>query len=233
MNQHNFTLICGDTDSLTICKPDGSPFVKEEYEFLTKDLNSHFPQGINWDFEFYIPRMAVIRAKNYIMFDGEKIKLKGSGLKATTKEPALKEFMKATIESIVYDRNDFQELYHKYVREIMAITDIKRWASRKTISEKILTSTRKNETKVMDAMEGEEYSPGDRRYFFFLPAPEGSKENALEIIENFKGIYSHDRLLKKLHDTSKIFSTILPVKDLFINYSLKKNKALLEELIKV
>ena len=233
MLQNNFTLINCDTDSILFSKPDETPFTEEEQKYYLKSLNSVFPPGISWEHDGFFTKVIVAKAKNYILFDGKKQKIKGSALKASTKEPALKEFIKATIDSMLYDRNDFKELYDKYVREIMAISDIKRWASRKTISEKILTSTRKNETKVMDAMEGEEYSPGDRRYFFFLPAPEGSKENALEIIENFKGIYSHDRLLKKLHDTSKIFSTILPVKDLFINYSLKKNKALLEALLVV
>ena len=224
---NEFKLVNADTDAITICKKGGESFSNEEISNLTKELNSLFPEGINWEFEFYIPKMAVVRPKNYILYDGKTIKLKGSSLKATTKEPALKEFMKAIINSIVFDRDDFKETYNNYVKEIMQMPDIKRWASRKTISEKILKGTRLNETKVMDAMQGEEFSPGDRRYFFFLP------DNTLELVENFNGEYSQDRLLKKLHDTSKVFSTILPVQELFINYSLKKNKPLLEQLLAV
>lgn len=224
---NNFNLINCDTDSITFSKQDGAPFTEQEQERYLEELNALFPQGISWEHDGIYPSVVVAKAKNYILFDGEEAKIKGSALKASTKEPALKEFIKAVIDSLLKDRDDFELLYKKYALEAVNVKEIKRWASRKTISDKVLKSERLNESKVRDAIAGEEVSEGDRRYFFYLP------DDSLELAENFKGEYNKERLLKKLHDTSKIFSTILPTKDLFPNYTLKKNKSLLEALISV
>jgi hypothetical protein len=110
-----------------------------------------------------------------------------------------------------------QELYMQYVSEIMNIDKISRWSSRKTYSSTMVSSTRLNETKVMDALKGSNYVEGDRFNMFFLA------NDKLCLAENFDGDYSKPRLLKSLYDTIKVFSTVLPVKELFINYALVKN----------
>lgn len=227
MTHRDFELAGCDTDSILFTKKDQSAFSEEEQELLLTELNTLFPPGISWEHDGIYKSVVYVKAKNYIMFDGEEVKIKGSALKASTKEPALKEFIKAVIDSLLNDRDDFETLYKKYALEAVNVKDIKRWASRKTISERVMKSERTNESKVRDAIAGEEVSEGDRKYFFYLP------DDSLELAENFKGEYNKERLLKKLHDTSKIFSTILPTKDLFPNYTLKKNKALLEQLVSI
>ncbi len=221
----NFKLVNADTDSITICKQDGSPFSEEEQDSLLKELNSLFPKKISWEDDGYYRKVVVCRAKNYITQtqDG-KVKIKGSALKATGKSPAMKEFINRIIQSILDDKNDYQQIYLQYVKEAKSVTDIKRWASRKTISDKTLTSTRANETRIKDAIEGSELVEGDRCYVYNKTPTE------LVLVENFDGIYDVAKLIKECYNTSRVFENVLPCEELFINYSLKKNKALLEQL---
>ncbi len=85
-------------------------------------------------------------------------------------------------------------------------------------------STRANETKVIDAIQGTEYKSGDRIYVFITP------EEKLCLTERYEGRYNIDAYLEKAFKTTKRFETILPVKEMFLNYSLKRNKKVLEKL---
>lgn len=221
----NFKLVNADTDSITVCKQDGRPFSEEEQDSLLKELNSLFPKKISWEDDGYYRKVVVCRAKNYITQtqDG-KVKIKGSALKATGKSPAMKEFINRIIQSILDDKNDYQQIYLQYVKEAKSVTDIKRWASRKTISDKTLNSERKNETIIKDAIEDTEYVEGDKVYVYY------KDKDTLELVENFDGNYLLDKFVKNAYDTSKVFENVLNCEELFINYSLKKNKVLLEQL---
>ena len=57
------------------------------------------------------------------------------------------------------------------------------------------------------------------------------EDESLVLAENFKGTYHKPKLLKKLHNAAKIFSAVLPTKDLFPDLSLKKNLPLLQEIL--
>lgn len=217
---HNFLIPIVDTDSCTVCKRDGSPFSENEIKSLTEEINNLTDDLIEWDFEFYIPKLIILKSKNYIMYDGKSIKIKGSGLKSSKTEIAFKEFMNSIIESMVFERNDYLDIYNKYVKEIMDIKDIKRFATKKTYTSKIDTSERTNETKVKDAIEGSDYRDGDKLYLIYR------SDDTLCLIENYNGDYNRKRLLKRLYDTIKIFKNVLDI-SIFPNYSLKKNEKLL------
>src|ERR1035437_7321349 len=222
---NNFLLVNADTDSISICKQDMSPFSEEEQDKLLEDLNGQFPEHINFEEDGYFPVLIVLAAKNYILYDGKKIKTKGSSLKDTKKEPALREFLDSCIKLLVEDAPQEQlvEIYNKYVKEALNVTDIKRWCSKKTITTAVETSERANETKVKDAIAGSEYKQGDKVYTFF------KLDKSLCLVENFNGDYDKRKLLERLHKTSLVFKSILPVKDFFINYSLNKNFNKLEK----
>ena len=226
---NNFIVPIVDTDSITICKPNFEPFSKEEINLLTKDLNSKFDSMIKWEFEFYDPKVICLKAKNYILYDGKKIKIKGSALKASTKAPALKDFINEIIQYIIYkdtiNQMELIDIYYKYVKEIDKVTDIKRWATRKTISEKILKGERKNETKVRDAIQGSEIVEGDRCYVYYTP------DNNLKLVQDFDNDYNKDRLYQNLYDTAWVFESVLDCEFLFPNFKLKKNKKQLENLL--
>ena len=223
---YDFQLVNVDTDSISICKKDGSPFSEEEESRLLKELNAMFPDTMVWDDDGSFPIVIVLRAKNYVLFYGENIKYKGSAIKATQTEPALKEFIKAVIDSMLNDRNDYQAIYHRYIKEAANIKDIKRWAARKTVSERTLNSERKNETRIKDAIEGTEIVEGDRIYLY------NKDEETLDLVQNFNGQYCVAKYLKKVYDTSWTFDSVLDCESLFQNYALKKNKRALEELLK-
>jgi len=223
MSNHDFNLVNYDTDSIMVCKPDGSAFDSEEQSQLLIELNSLFPKRIKWEPDGYFHTVAIIKAKNYILYDGKKLKIKGAALKATTKEPALQEYIKEVIDCIIEGRYNHKEVYDKYAKEIMSLTDIKRWATRKTLTNTVFAGEQTTAKKVLDAIDGTEYTEGDRAYFFFKP------DESLELVENFTGEYHVDKLLEKLFKTSSIFHTVIP-KDTFPNYKLKRNKILLSSL---
>lgn len=224
----NMKIVNADTDSISFCKNDESSITEEEQEFLLTDLNSQYPEKIKFEHDGYYPTVCVLKAKNYILYDGKKIKTKGSAIKATTKAPALKEFINKTIEYIVYGKEELETslvlLYTEYVKEICNVKDIKRWSARKTISDKTLNSERTNEARIREALDGSEYVEGDRAYFFY------KDKTTLELVERFKGEYDKSRLLKNLYDTVWVFETVLDCELLFPNYSLKKNQKVLQDL---
>ena len=79
------------------------------------------------------------------------------------------------------------------------------------------------EQKIVDAIEDTEYKEGDRVWLFF------KEDGTLELCENFTGEYDKMALVKKLYNTAKLFWPVLG-KEVFINYSLKKNKELLNAI---
>lgn len=222
--QHDFIVSNTDTDSISMCNHDGSMISPEQRLELLNEINSLLPELINYEDDGFFHSFIVIKAKNYIMYDGKKLKIKGSALKKSTSEPALREFVKRFIDYLVFDKQDqLVELYHEYVREILHIDNIQRWCSRKTISDKVLNGTRTNETQIMRALEGVEFSEGDRCYFFY------DHLERLVRMEDFDGQYCVDRYLEKLYKTVLTFQTVCD-KSIFVNYKLRKNKKLLENL---
>ena len=222
---HDFLIANADTDSISFCKKDFSPFNEKEIKFLLEEINNISPEFMIWENDGYFSCVIVLKAKNYILWDGKKLKTKGSSLRDQKTEKALREFVEEIIWAIIKETNNYTEIYNKYVLEILNIKDIKRWSSKKSVTEKVLSNDRTNESRIRDAISGTEYSEGDKVYLFFLT------ENKLELAENFKGEYDIPTMLEKLYKKAKVFDNVLPTKELFLNYSLKKNKELLQELI--
>lgn len=220
----NFKVVAFDTDSLFIKKQNQEPFSEEEQKELLESINAQFPPNIRWEPNGdQLKKLITLKAKNYIMYDGKSIKIKGSGLKSSKTEIAFKEFMNEIIESMVFERNDYIQIYNKYIKEIMDVKDIKRFATKKTYTSKIDTSERANETKVKDAIEDSELVEGDKMWLIYRT------DDTLCLIENFNGDYNKKRLLKRLYDTIKIFKNVIDI-SIFPNYSLKKNNKQLEVL---
>jgi hypothetical protein len=222
MTFNNFQVTACDTDSIFFKKPDASFFTKEERSKLLQELNNLMPEKIRWELNDYFIKIITLAAKNYVMVteDGT-IKYKGSALKSSKTEPALKEFIYRIIDEMLNETYRYQEVYQFYINEILNVKDIKRWASKKTLTQTTYESARANETKIIDAIKGTEYKEGDKIFCYF------SKDGTLKLVENFNNDHDIPRLLKKLHSVSKVFDAIIP-KDTFINYALKKNQKLLE-----
>jgi len=221
MNNHNFTLVNADTDSISISKPDGSPFSQQEMDSLLKEINSLSPEQISWENDGLYSTVIAFKAKNYILYDSKKITYKGSAIKASTKEKALQQMIKDIIQAII-DNKDLLPIYNQYILEALNVTDINRWSSRKTITDKVLNPERLNESKVFDALEGQDIQEGDRRYFYF------KSDNTLALAENFDGDYNKVKLLEKIYKTIVIFKDVVDINQ-FKKYHLKKGQKLLKE----
>lgn len=219
-----YKLVNADTDSISFSKGDESSFTKEERVTHLEELNGLFPDLIRFEDDGYYPYLIVLKAKNYILqTEDGKVKIKGSALKDQKKEAALLEFFQDIINSILNGNNDYLNIYHKYIKEALNIKDIKRWSSKKTITEKVLNGTRANETKVLDAISNSEYSEGDKVWVFF------DEDDTLKLVENYKGNYNKDKLLEKIYKAALTFENVIP-KETFINYKLKKNKDALSKI---
>ena len=44
-------------------------------------VNKLFKDGISWEDDGYFKKLIVVKAKNYILFDGMKVKIKGQAFK--------------------------------------------------------------------------------------------------------------------------------------------------------
>ncbi len=180
--QHDFIISVLDTDSITISKPDNSEFSKQEIDKLTEEINSQSDEMIKWDFEFYIPKLIVVKSKNYIMDFGDgKIKYKGSSIRDQKKEPALRDLMNELVNEMLNnnDKNQLVNIYNKYIIEACNVTDIRRWSAKKTITRAILNckgytekdikdkKIRRNETTVWDAIVNEDdIQEGNKIYLY-------------------------------------------------------------------
>lgn len=226
MKTHNFLLVGGDTDGLAFKKPDQAPFTQEEIDALLSEVNSQMPELIRWENDGVFPRQLVIKTKNYVLVDSKgKRKIKGSALKASMKEKALKRFVQDVIDILINDGglNEVRSLYFGYAKAILTITDISDWCSKKTITKAVLTNTRTNEKRVRDALKGRPVQEGDKIYTFFKTPTE------ICLLQDFDGVYDANTLLGKLYDTLCIFETVLDVKAI-PNLTLKRNKNYLLEI---
>lgn len=226
---YNFKLVNADTDSIMICRQDESYIPVEERQTLLAELNSLMPEKIKWEDDGFFPSVLVLKAKNYVLKDEKGVvKIKGSALKASNKEAALKLFIENTLNNLLDDNVDaILTEYNNLVLEIYNLKDINRWVSKKTITESVLAPERTNEQKVFDAIDINEVQMGDKLFFFFTD----DETNSLSLAKNWSGNHDKPKLLEKLYKTVKIFENVLPMTQ-FNNYSLKrKSKQALEELL--
>lgn len=220
---HNFQISNCDTDSISFTAQKS--FSPEEIKSLIKEINELSPEFMDWSDDGYYRRVIILKAKNYILQDFDnKITYKGSALKSSKTEIALKEFLHAIIAEILNETYNYKKVYERYVQEILSLEiDINRWASKKSLTSTTYSSLRANETKIIDAIQGTEYKEGDRIFLYF------TNERNLKLVEKFENDHDIGKLLKKLYTISKVFDNIIEV-GTFTNYSLKKNQELLKDI---
>lgn len=216
-----FRIVNADTDSISFTRDSYIP--KEERITLLEELNSNYPELIKFEDDGYYTRVVVVKAKNYVLLgENGKTKIKGAALLSTSKEKALQELNVRFLDSLLGKTQEKPEdIYKEYVNEASNIKDINRWASKKTVTQAVLKGARANETKVLDALDGTEYSEGDKIYVFF------KNDKSISLASKFDGDYDKQVMLKKIFNSIKTFESVLDMSN-FINYSLKKNAKLLE-----
>jgi len=223
---HNFKLVNLDTDSITICKQDESYFSNEECEHLLAEINSLLPEKIKFDNDGVFSKVIVFKAKNYILWNGKEMKVKGSALRSSTLEKGFQQFLQDVVKSILEERNDYLDIYHAYIRRIWNIQtkeEMKLFCSKKTLSKTTFDSDRLNERKIVDAVKNTEFVIGDKVWLYY------TEDESLKLIEHFDGKYDKMTLVRKLWNCSERFNEVLSVE--FPKYHLKKNKEALERIV--
>lgn len=225
---HDFRIANADTDSIMFCRNDMLPFSREEQYQLIEEINSLLPEKIRMAHDGYFTNVVIIKAKNYSLKDESgKVKIKGAALKGTTKAKALQKYLLEIINLLLTDKqNEIVDLYHKYVKEAMNLSDISDWCNKKTVSAKVLNPERTNEKNILEAMgdKVEDYSEGDKIWTYF------DVDGKLQLRENWNKDHDPYKLLQSLWDTTKIFETVLDIK-LFEKYHLKTKRKLLETIL--
>lgn len=246
MPRNNFILVNLDTDSLSFAKKDHSPFSESEKRRIEEQL-----KGImycDWEDDGEYDRVIVSKAKNYVLLPkGEKkFKTKGSSFVDSKKEPALLSMLQELLKSLVFNEGKELEIYNRYCKETLAISDISRWAVKKSVTKKLLTGTRKNETKVLealdlDAREGDKvwvYSAIDGEVqveakgelqFYKDGRPKMEANRVLRNVKRFDGDYDKDHYLGRVYATIRILENVLDMSQ-FLDYSKPKNAKLKESL---
>lgn len=212
-----YNLAACDTDGLKFYKSDGSPFLPNEINSIVDKINAALKSPLYVENDEICDALLVVKAKNYAMKSGDKVTIKGSGLKATMKEKALAEFLERTLHQLLTGNADISGLYAQYVQEIITMPDISRWTSKKTITEAVLNPKRKNEQVVLDALNGKPVQEGDKIRVFY------DTKDTLCLEENFTGLVDRKRLFAKLYATAKILEPVCDLKSC-LNYSLKRNE---------
>lgn len=247
---HNNILAMCDTDGLIITKPDMSLWTKQDRAKFVEGLNKEYPELIRFSDDGYLNKVLILKAKNYVMEDeyGE-VTIKGSGLTDKKKEPALLEFLHSALDIIINGDKNITDLYHIYLKEAMNITDITRWAVKKTITDAIYNSERSNESKVRDAIEGETVQEGDKIYVYtaapvLIPSivkgeqqfykdgrPKMREDNPLKLIKNWTpGDENKLHYVERVYKTLTILENVIQLEE-YTKYHTKKGQALLEILI--
>ena len=248
---YDFIIGPSDTDSISFCKKDQSKFTDEETNELIKELNDISPEMMVWENDGRFSTVVTLKAKNYILQSEDgKIKFKGSSIVDQKKEPALREMLGKMCEDLIYTNGtNLQELYLQYIKEAKNPTDIMRWSQKKTATKSVLKcetdeSARTNEKVVWEAIKDKNIQEGDKFYTYpvilsreietavLKNGKERVKETlvtGLRVSEDWNNDHDSSKLVSRVIDTVEILKFVVE-ENLFIDYSLKKNNSLLENL---
>lgn len=215
-----YEIVLVDTDSIKYYCPQ-EPLTHDVTAVNTREVNSLFPSGIKWDDEGIYKVFVVVKSKNYIMVDSnDKVKLKGSSMKSSKLEPSLKVLQKDIIDMLIGRSNEsIQTIYERHAKNAAKIKDITPWSSRKAISERTVSSTRKNERLLIEALAGESYQLGDRFEFYY------TRDGVLKLSSKFepqKPDHDVKRILGKIYKTCQVFANVADTESL-TNFTLSKN----------
>lgn len=243
-----YTLVNVDTDAFSYT--DGTKPSPEEFKAEIEALNALYPQQIRWEDDGFYDQLIVVGAKNYVLNQDGKIKYKGSSLTDQKKEPALIELLHELIHILLNgnDSDALLECYEGYIKEACHIQDIDRWATKKTVTKAVLNPQRTTEQKVLNALQGERFSEGDKIWIYNAVDGEVQEwKNGLPFFYKKTGLpkmipnrilkltkhWDHDQekmhYVKRVYDTAMILEKVLDT-DSFIPFHKKKNVHLLEKI---
>lgn len=156
------------------------------------------------------------------------------------------------------DYKNLELIYHKYIKEAMNVTDISKWCSKKSISQPILAckgwetkskeqlkeeGIRTNEIQIWEAIKDLEDKQDGNKVYVYPAILEYTKtetqlkngkikikeeiKTGLKLRENWSNDQDKYKLVERVYSTLIIFEKLLDM-NLFIDYTLKKNRELLD-----
>lgn len=214
-NEWHLKIVNADTDSISYCDPTNAL----NNQLFLASINKLFPEKIIWEDDGFYDSVVVVKAKNYALKQGDKVKIKGSGLKATMKELALARFLEDAIDALL--NNDVYTVKSLYWSLAWAINsgdiNIDMWSKKVTITKSVLNPKRTNEERILAAIGNKPVQEGDKLRVFF------KTKTDLELAEKYNGIYCKKTLFGKLYKTVKILEPVLDLSD-FPNFALKRHE---------
>ncbi len=250
-----YQIVNVDTDSFSVT--NGKPSTSAEFAAELKILNSLYPNLIRWEDDGIYEKVIVVKAKNYVLVKNGKTKFKGSSLTDQKKEPALTEMLQRMIYCLLNNESrDIKFIYESYIREALNISDINRWAVKKTVTKSVLNSERLNERKVMDAIDEtikagiiEGIQEGDKVWLYSAINGEVQqtakgelqfyKDGRPKMEPNYilRDVRMHsaqdqdiEHYVSRVLDTAMILSNVIDETEI-IDYGLKSNKAALQQFL--
>jgi DNA polymerase elongation subunit (family B) len=237
----DYLLVNCDTDSIMVCKKDQSEFTEEEKVDFLNNLNAQYPDGISWEDDGEYSRVIVNKAKNYVLKekDSGKIKFKGSSFKSSSKEVALGKLLQEICFDLIDDR-DWFDTVEKYLYEIADIKDIRRWSTKKSVTESLLQADNTNKSRVLEALDTEQIRVGDKVHLYlntegmrqqvvngeakFLKSgkPKMVPNRIYKTVDKFDGEYDVVYYIDRLFDTISILKTVIDITRV-PRYNLKAN----------
>lgn len=206
--ENGYEVVNADTDSFSYVAPKG--YDSELFKSDINNLNKLFPELIVWEDDGFYKQVIVIKTKNYILDDGKNVTIKGSALKATMKEPALKQMIKDIIHHLLKGSPYLIPfIYRNYINECSEITtvaDMANWAFKKTITSVVLNSNDTTPRKVRNALKTKHVQEGDKIFGFF------KEDESISLLEHFDGDYSKKKLYEKTYKTLCIFDSLFSMK---------------------
>jgi DNA polymerase elongation subunit (family B) len=238
-NGKDLVLVNCDTDSIMITYKDGREWTNVMRDKFLDAMNDIFDDLIVWEDDGYYDRVVVVKSKNYVLLENgdTKIKYKGSSFKSSNKEPALASMMKEISEDLINNNNNYPDIYERYINEVLNITDINRWSSKKSVTENLMMGNDTVKKKVLNAVGEKKISVGDKLYiyndidgkiqstvkgepFFYKKTgePKMIENRVYKLSENFTGSYDKQHYLKRTFSTAEILKTVIDMSKIK-NYS--------------
>ncbi|GAB5561487.1 MAG: DNA polymerase domain-containing protein [Synoicihabitans sp.] len=205
------TILEADTDGIYL----SSEAFYEQPEQLLALAAKVLPDGIDLEYDGRYQAMFCYKAKNYALFDGSKIILKGSALRSRGIEPFLKRLSQSLISHLLGAGGESPtELVLKYRREIPAFeTPIQDLAKTESLNQNPETYARfvaeggkpRRAVAEVSLKMNPPARMGDRISYYILPKQKGQTTNwqrarALQNYDPLNAPYDPAFYLKKLED---------------------------------
>jgi len=197
----------------------------EDPNALLQRAQSVLPEGIELEYDGRYEKMFCYKAKNYALYDGEKVVVRGSAMRSRGVEPFLRDLTQKLIRFLLgASTEDPVELSRKIETEIEAEAfPVEQLAKSEILSQnpeayrkKIESGGKPRRASAEVALRlGDKARMGDRVSYYILPKEKGQtadwqRASPLEHFDAESASYDPKYYVKKLNDWRKRYAPFLP-----------------------